>query len=62
ATSPPEPGETILFADGNPLATTTACNTCHSDGGAYNGAGVKDPVFQNPNPFQGAGFVLFFGN
>ncbi|MDY6954426.1 MAG: hypothetical protein SWE60_23220, partial [Thermodesulfobacteriota bacterium] len=38
STSPPVPGETILFADGNPIATTTACDTCHSDGGAYNGS------------------------
>jgi hypothetical protein len=40
ASSPPAPGESILFADGNPLATTTACNTCHSEGGAYNGSGM----------------------
>ena len=38
ATSPPVAGETILFADGNPLATTTACDNCHSDGGAYDGS------------------------
>lgn len=25
------------FADGNPLATTTVCDVCHSPGGAYNG-------------------------
>ena len=25
------------FADGQPLSSTTVCNTCHSPGGAYNG-------------------------
>lgn len=32
-----------LFADGNDLATTGACDTCHSPGGSHNG--VSDPVF-----------------
>jgi len=31
-----------LFADGNPLATTTVCDPCHSPGGAFDG--VNDPV------------------
>ncbi|MDY6987276.1 MAG: hypothetical protein SWQ30_04390 [Thermodesulfobacteriota bacterium] len=26
-----------LFADGHPLATTSACDTCHSPGGAFDG-------------------------
>ena len=32
-------GENICqkFADGNPFATTTVCNSCHSPNGAYNG-------------------------
>jgi hypothetical protein len=31
-----------LFADGNDLATTTVCDTCHSPGGTYDG--VNDPA------------------
>jgi cytochrome c553 len=30
-----------LFADGNPLTTTTVCDSCHSPGGAFDG--VNDP-------------------
>ena len=30
---------TINFADGNNLASTTSCDTCHSPGGTYNGVG-----------------------
>ena len=29
----------LLFADMQPLATTTVCDTCHSPGGTYPGAG-----------------------
>jgi hypothetical protein len=36
------PGNPSLFADGNPLATTTVCDPCHSPGGAFDG--VNDPV------------------
>ena len=37
-----------LFADGNPLATTTVCDPCHSPGGAFDG--VNDPdVGAKPN-------------
>ena len=57
ATSPPVPGETILFADGNPLATTTACNTCHSDGGAFNGSQMAK-VDWDDGVYESGGAVL----
>ncbi|MDY6988024.1 MAG: hypothetical protein SWQ30_08185 [Thermodesulfobacteriota bacterium] len=40
-------GSYALFADGQPLATTTACDGCHSPDGAYNGTGNLDN--QNPD-------------
>jgi hypothetical protein len=30
----------MLFADGEPLASTTACDNCHSSGGTYGGAAI----------------------
>ncbi len=32
-----------IFADNEPLATTTVCDECHSDGGTYDGVGEYDP-------------------
>ncbi len=32
----------LQFTDGQPLATTTTCDTCHSPGGSYDG--VNDPT------------------
>ncbi|MDY6950580.1 MAG: right-handed parallel beta-helix repeat-containing protein [Thermodesulfobacteriota bacterium] len=32
------PSTYTLFADGEPLASTTACDTCHSPGGTYDGS------------------------
>jgi len=40
-------GSYTLFNDGQPLATTTACDGCHSPDGAYNGTGDLDN--QNPD-------------
>lgn len=53
------PSDFHLFKDGQPLATTTICNPCHSKGGAYDGVGNpiigakpnwEDAIYEPPAP------------
>jgi hypothetical protein len=54
-------GSYQLFADGLPLATTTACNACHSEGGTYDGVAMAKANWTD-GIYEAVGTALKAGN